>query len=108
VPFSGAGVSWPVVAALATVLGLDVLLVLTGHDASSLLTLLGVLGIGTGLAAHTEVRAKQASDKLDTTSDKLDRITEQTNGVLDQRIQKGSTKAITDVLRRAGFVIPDE
>lgn len=77
-------------------LGAYVALVLNGHDASGLVqavvTLLGVLGLG----AHVEHRTRQQN----ATIAKIDR---QTNGVLDQRIEAGSERAMRRLLVEAGY-----
>jgi hypothetical protein len=77
-----------------------VVLVLHGHDAAGLVsaavTLCGVVGLG----AHVEHRTRQQNAVIG----KIDR---QTNGVLDNRIETGTRKAVADVLRQAGYNIPE-
>lgn len=77
-------------------LGAYVALTLAGHDASglvqSVVTLLGVLGLG----AHVEHRTRQQN----ATIEKIDR---QTNGVLDGRIERGAARAVRQALREAGY-----
>ena len=85
-------------AAFLAIIGAFVALVLTGHAAesgglvSAVVTLLGVLG----LAGHVDARTRAQNAKLDT-------ITRQTNGVLDQRIHEGTTRAVRQVLQDAGM-----
>lgn len=82
-------------------IGAYVALVLNGHDAAGLVsaavTLCGVAGLG----AHVEHRTRQQNRVIR----KIDR---QTNGVLDQRITQGTRAAVADVLRRAGYNVPED
>lgn len=77
-----------------------VVLTMHGHDASGLVsaavTLCGVAGLG----AHVEHRTRQQNAVMG----KIDR---QTNGVLDQRIETGTRRAVADVLRRSGYNVPE-
>lgn len=79
-------------------LGAYCLLVLNGRDADGLVqavvTLLGVVGLG----AHVEHRTRQQNHIIA----KIDR---QTNGVLSERIEAGSERAVRRVLRQAGYRI---
>lgn len=94
----------PAVAVCGTVAFLGILaayvaLVLTGNDPSGLgemvLMLLSVLGLG----AHVEHRTQQQN----ATIAKIDR---QTNGVLDQRIHDGTSKAVAAVLAEHNLIPP--
>ena len=67
-------------------------------DTSQLVTLVGVLIGGGGVVAHQSVR-------LDRQDKALDKITNQTNGVLDSRIEAGARKAIRHELRQMGYPI---
>jgi hypothetical protein len=93
--------TWQLVVLVALVLGAYVALSLAGVDTGQLATIVAGLVGGGGVVAHQAVR-------LDRQDKALAKITKQTNGVLDQRIEDGATAAITGVLRRAGFKIPDD
>jgi len=91
--------AWALLVGFLAVIGAYVALVLTGHDASGLVsavvTLIGV----TGLGLHIEKRTKEQN----ATIAKIDR---QTNGVLDQRILDGTTAAVSKVLADHGITPP--
>lgn len=90
------------VVALVAIIAAYVVLVVLGHGSEAtglaplVLTLLGFLGLG----AHTTQRLSQQDTKLDV-------ITHQTNGVLDGRIQQGADTAMRQVLREAGYHVPE-
>lgn len=90
------------VVALVAILAAYVVLVVLGHGSEAnglaplVLTLLGFLGLG----AHTTQRLSQQDAQLD-------QITHQTNGVLDARIRQGSDTAMRQVLREAGYHVPE-
>lgn len=90
------------VVAFVAVLAAYVVLSLTGHasDAAGVVgivtTLLGLLGLG----AHTTNRLAKQDEQLTT-------ISHQTNGVLTARIEAGADKAMRQVLRSAGYNVPD-
>lgn len=88
--------------AFLAVLAAYVALVLTDHDPSGLVpmvvTVLGVLGLG----AHIEKRTQEQN----ATIAKIDR---QTNGVLTQRIEEGTRKAVSDLLTEHNIIpAPDD
>lgn len=66
-----------------------VVLVLTGHESATdkLLTFLAPSVAALVIVGHQQRQAEETKAKLDT-------ITKQTNGVLDQRIEEGTTKAL--------------
>lgn len=100
--------TWQLVALVALVLGAYVALSVAGVDTGQLATIVTVLLGGGGAVAHTAVRLNHQDRALSNQDRALSKITRQTDGVLDGRIHDGATKAITDVMRRAGFVIPDD
>lgn len=87
--------------ALVVVLAAYVTLTVTGHDTGplfgALVPLLGVLG----LAGHVEARTREQNSTLST-------IQHQTNGALTARIRTESRGAMRDVLREAGYSIPQD
>jgi hypothetical protein len=87
--------------ALVAVLASYVVLTVNGHDTGdlfgALVPLLGVLG----LAGHFEARTRQQDRTLGT-------IQHQTNGALTARIRTESRAAMRDVLREAGYAIPQD
>lgn len=73
-----------------------VALVLTGHEAATdkLLTFLGPSVAALVIVGHQQRQGEETKARLDETSDKLEVITKQTNGVLDARIANGTTAAL--------------
>lgn len=93
--------SWRIVVLAGLVLAAYVALSLAGLDTSELIgVILTLAGFG-GVGVHQAARA----DKQDKA---LAQITQQTNGVLTQRIETGARKAIRDELRKLGYPVqPD-
>lgn len=91
---------WALLVGFLAVLAAYVVLTLNGHDASGLVSAVLALVGAAGVGVHSEVRIRQQNAVLA----KVDR---QTNGVLDQRIREGSAEAVSEVLRRAGYHIPE-
>lgn len=87
-----------ILVAFLAVIGAYVALTITGHDADGLVTAVTALLAAAGLGVHSEHRTRQQNADLK-------QISRQTNGVLDSRIHEGATKAMEDVLTRAGVNI---
>lgn len=88
------------VVAFLGVLAVFTALTLTDNDPGVFLAFLGNLLVLAGVGAHHEVRTRQQNAVIA----KIDR---QTNGILTERIEKGSRKAVRDVLRSIGYSVPD-
>lgn len=73
-----------------------VTLVLAGHEAATdkLLTFLGPSVAALVIVGHQQRQGEETKAKLEQATESLDVITKQTNGVLDKRIEDGTTKAL--------------
>jgi hypothetical protein len=83
-----------------------VVLIDAGHadDAQRLLSWATPIIAALFLAARINVAFGEQSQRLDSHDEKLTKITEQTNGVLDKRIADGVTHGVTKVLVSHGLI----